>query len=532
MNILEQYKLYRKDRLRERMLPIFDDYFRGLTGTPIREWQKDKRQELQSMEYRMWFEGKQEKLEWFYKQYMINVADHYTLSYRDNIFWKVVNKDSVKLHFPLGGMISDAMANLLFHKAPEMTIEAKSESETELLTEILVNTLQENGFDELLQKGGQLESYSGTLACRVIIDTNFSEYPIIKFHPASEFELVEEYGRAKEIIFNDIYTYNKKKYVLKSYYGKGYIRYLMFDERDKEVPLSTIPETSQLKDIFLVDKSGEPLKILLAVYKVNRPCDNEFINSLYGESDYSSLMDTFQAIDETYSAIIDRVRKGHILTAVSEDLTTIDEKTGRVKRLDDYQLKTITLNSSPDPSLKSVYDRTIPNIDISGLYESLQQMLRNALSRVGLSPNTVIENLGGANSSAQALEIREGVSERTRETKIRLWEKFLKDISRLIFIFYSMQIADVYLKDDKQIAYKVDDDGSEYEYKCVFPPYKPEDWKERLPTLKEALEAGLIDRENALKQLWKDDYTDEEIEQMKDEIEGIIPINKTEENNG
>ena len=63
----------------------------------------------------------------------------------------------------------------------------------------------------------------------------------------------------------------------------------------------------------------------------------------------------------------------------------------------------------------------------------------------------------------------------------------------------------------------------------MFPPYKPEDWKERLPTIREAFEANLIDRENALKRLWKDDYTDDEITQMKDEIEGIISINKTEE---
>jgi hypothetical protein len=109
------------------MLPIFDEYFRGTLGTPYKEWQKDKRQELQAMEYRMWFEGKQEKIEWFYKEYMINAADQYTLSYRDNIFWKVVKSDSVKLHFPLPGMISEAMSNLLFHNMPETGIKRRKD---------------------------------------------------------------------------------------------------------------------------------------------------------------------------------------------------------------------------------------------------------------------------------------------------------------------------------------------------------------------------------------------------------------------
>ena len=524
MNIFEQYKIYRNNRLKAKMLPIFDEYFRGIVNTSLKEWQKDKRQYLQDMEYRMWFEGKQEKIEWFYKEYMINAADQYTLSYRDNPFWKVVKSDSVKLHFPLPSMISEAMSNLLFHKKPEISI-GEGEEDNETLTEIITETLKENNADLLLQTGAQLESYSGTLAARIIVDTDFSEYPIIKFHPSSEFELVQEYGRVTEIVFNDIHKYNNKKFILKSHYGKGYIKYVLYDtsgEKNREVPLSSVPETAALKNIMLVDETGKPLKLMLAAYKVNRPCDNEFIDSNYGESDYSSLIDTFQAIDETYSAIIDRIRKGHIVTFVSEDLTITDTATGKTKKIDDYQLKTVILNSNPDPNLKSTCERSIPDINIQPLYESLQQMIRNALSRVGLSPNTVLENLGGANSSAEALEIREGVSARTRETKIALWETFINQVSRLILIFYSLQFSEITEQSEKAIIYKIKDDGGEFEYKCVFPPYATATWQDRLPSIKDALEAALLDKETALKKLWEDEYTDDELQTMKNNIEDIV----------
>lgn len=43
MNIFEQYKKYRDKKFRERVLPIFDEYFRGKTNTDIVQWQKDKR---------------------------------------------------------------------------------------------------------------------------------------------------------------------------------------------------------------------------------------------------------------------------------------------------------------------------------------------------------------------------------------------------------------------------------------------------------------------------------------------------------
>ena len=192
-------------------------------------------------------------------------------------------------------------------------------------------------------------------------------------------------------------------------------------------------------------------------------------------------------------------------------------------------MKTVLLNASPDPTLRSYFERDVPNIDIQPLYDSLQQMIRNGCSRVGLSPNTVMENLGGANASAEALEIREGVSERTREAKARLWEQFLKAVARISLICYDVQFADVREKNGAN-EFKIINDYEECTFKCVFPPYKPEDWRDRLPSLKEAFEAGLIDRGTALKQLWKDDYTDEETENIKNEIEGIIPldINKTE----
>lgn len=528
MSIIGQYKLYKDRKLRERVLPIFDEYFRGVTNTDVVQWQKDKRQELQALEYRMWFEGKQEKLEWFYKEYMTTSTDCYTMAYRNNMFWKVVDKKSVKLHFPLASMISEAMASLLFNKKPTIAVDTGGTEESEILTNRLNDILESSKIDELLLKGAELESYSGTLGFRPIIDTRYSKYPILRFHPVSEFELVQRYGKVLEIIFNEAYEHKNKKYNLKVHHGYGYIRYKLF-YRDKEIPLSEIPQTADLKDIYLVDSKGNPIEILLAAYKVNRPVDNEFIDGLYGESDYSTLLDAFQAIDETYSAIIDRIRKGHIITAVSEDLTKVDEKTGKAIKLDDYEMKTVLLNANVDPTLKSVFERSIPNIDIQPLYDSLQQMLRNTLSAKGLSPNTVIENLGGANSSAEALEIREGVSERTRETKARLWEKFLEDVARISLLCYDVQFAKERAETDGNY-YTIENDY-DYTYKCVFPPYKPEDWKERLPTLREALEAGLIDRQNALKQLWKDDYTDDEIEQMRNEIEGIIPINKTEETN-
>ena len=59
------------------------------------------------------------------------------------------------------------------------------------------------------------------------------------------------------------------------------INYILFDSNNKQIDLNYLPETSNLKDVFIVDKQGLPIQELLAPYKKNGICNSENIESAF-----------------------------------------------------------------------------------------------------------------------------------------------------------------------------------------------------------------------------------------------------------
>ena len=75
----------------------------------------------------------------------------------------------------------------------------------------------------------------------------------------------------------------------------------MNEKEQVEAPLSTLEETSELQDLVFIDKNtNEPIDFMMAVYKENKPG---------ARSDYENCIDDFHAIDETYSNLMNLIRK-------------------------------------------------------------------------------------------------------------------------------------------------------------------------------------------------------------------------------
>lgn len=80
---------------------------------------------------------------------------------------------------------------------------------------------------------------------------------------------------------------------------------LKTDGKENEVPLTTIPETSNI----LPEYRFEGLKGMLAFHKPNKLPNNEFPDSVYGASDYQGATDTFDGLDEVYSEFVAEIKK-------------------------------------------------------------------------------------------------------------------------------------------------------------------------------------------------------------------------------
>jgi len=457
----------------------------------------------QALNY-VWFQGLPQVIEEFYKTK--SEPGNYTQHY----FWKDVNGEIVKLHYPLASSISRAMSSILFGEDVHMKVDTGNIRVSETLTNRLEKIMEDNNIKELLQRGAIMESYSGSLGAKIVVDSDFSQYPQIQFYAAEQIELETKYGKIVEIIFKDDYIYNGNKYKLKSKYGKGYIKYGLYDKDNKEVMLSSIPSLATLKNIAILGTDGEPLDIMLAVFKPNRVVSSNFNQSHYGASDYEGLYPVFNALDELLSVWNDHYRNGRITTFMSEDMLKRNPNTGEVVKPNAFGLNTVVLyDSTANMDKKSDVKRDIPKLDVMPFKEGFENYIKVSLQRVGLSPITFGFDSVSRLSSAETLQEREKTTLRTRQDKVKLWDEFLTKLLRLIFIFDELG-ALTPSESGEEIVYQLTNDWDNT-YLVEWAQYDSPSKEEQVRVLGEALKSNLITIEKAYHILYDEEYPEEEV---------------------
>lgn len=419
-----------------------------------------------------------------------------------NYFYRCTLNNLPVMHYPLASMITKTMVNLLFEEDPEIT------TDDEKINDLINDIYAENGGIELFQKGAELESYSGAVAFKPIIDKEFSEYPILIPYPKEDIEVIKKYDKLTEIVFKDYYQKDGKDYVLCTICGKGYIDYKLFivnGGKKNEVPLSTIEDLSNLKPLEFFTNGSKYNKIM-AIYKENRPG---------AKSDYHNLTDDFAALDEIYSNMINYIRKSKIKSYIPENVLYQDPRSGKPVIPNDYDMDNIILHDSNPEGTEQKVARDIIDIgsSIQGYQSAFNNVLLNALMTVGLSPATMGLDISGANSSALALNIRERASLRTRGEKIKKWKETLKEMSAFLLALSSISY-------DGEKAYIAEFDKELFNIEI--PEYEAPTYDQKVQTYSVAIQNNLVDLETALTSLYPD-KSEEEIALMIAHIEGRFP---------
>jgi len=451
-------------------------------------------------ENKTWYNNDKQQLLRFYQ---INNGEINQL-YPIKDFYKLVPGNYPVEHFPLANMISKAMVNLIFSEKPEITIDSGNKKTDQILNKKVLDVYEENQYANLLQKAAEFESYSGAVAFKIIVDPNFSDNPIIMVYPKEDFEIVKKYDRLQAIIFKDHYKKGDTEFILYSEYGKGYIVYKLVsckNGKQKEVSIDSLDETAGLKDLNFYNMDGSNSDQILAVYKENKT---------NAKSDYDGITDDFQALDEIRSNIINYIRKSKIITYMPENMCVQDTKSNPIPPSDYYSDYTILRDSSPkDVNMEAKRDIVDIQSSIAGYNNTFNDILKNALMTTGLSPVTIGYDLAGANSSGEALSIREKTSMRTRSEKIHRWDIALKELTKLI-----LSLSDIKSIQDKNYI----KDYSNYDVNVSFAEYESPTFDAIVGSLGTALDNGLIDEETALKKLWAGELSEEQILTMEENI--------------
>lgn len=400
---------------------------------------------LSVLENFAWFSGKPYMIRQFYQSYGP------VLTHDMNYFWAQAPANYRKVHSGLPALIANKMGIVLFGGGilPEITIykldaDGKptkdiDEPKTKAAKDILEVLMNNTAFAEQMHKAAVTASWCGHVFIKLGYDMAVSDYPIIEIADIRNAELVKDRGITTEIIFKNYYKVGSSNYVHKEIYttneqGEALVIHKLYRVSDrgdeKEVPLTTLPETAPLAETPELHFSD--LKGMLAFELPNKLPNNEFPDSPYGASDYAGAHSSYDALDEVLSEMYSEVRNNKPMRYVPDTMLRFlqDEKGSiDIKMLDPFVQNYIRVSGDPDQNAKN----EIVVAEIKDKQESLKQKwvtaLTTALNIAGLSPYSIgITGIESVDASAESQQERNKTTLETRSAKLKLWVPLLEKL--------------------------------------------------------------------------------------------------------
>ena len=419
-------------------------------------------------EYRVWSMGNAYILRWFF---LGAVQEYGTCNY----FWTRAPLYYRMLHSGLPGLICSKMPRVLFGNGVSPTVSVYKDNgdvdktKTKTATDYALQLIDKVNLRDVLTECATNESWGGHSFIKFSYDTELSNYPIIEASDIMSTEVVKERGITVAIIFKTWYEKEKgqntglgsRKYRLDEIYttndsGDAVIRYELYETstgEDKRVPLNSIPETAKV--VETVNENDEivfkGLQGMLAFEKPNRLPSLMFPHSNYGASDFEGATDSFDAVDEAYSTIINEIRDNRTLRYFKSTAFKRDKDGNVITPDDGFTKNYVYTESDVDQEQGGEKNRMIDQVN-DKTEEHKQKYLTAvtvALNKAGLSPYSIgITGLESINQSAESQQERNKVTLETRKAKLELWKPYLSAVLTKLLAFNTYLLNTVGVKQD------------------------------------------------------------------------------------
>ena len=344
-------------------------------------------------------------------------------------FWK--SREKAKYHIPVAADIAALAAGFIFSGSPIIT------SDDELTNERLQEIMEQSGFYQMLLRGAELQSAYGGVFLKLNWDKSLADHPIVAALPGSAGLPEFKYGiNIKNTFWTEVRREEDTMRVYRrreEYTRDGRIINALFRgnsmELGTEVPLDSIDET---RGTAKVAQSGTDK--LLSVYIPGRLPNKHDPMSPYGASDYEGLHDLFDALDETYSALMRDIRLGKARLIVPMDYLRRKESIRAALEQDspagwvypDEQEYFVALDIDPQDK-GSPITAVQPEVRGTQYLEVINDQVRRIYMAAGFSPQSAGLDIAGSAESGTALNVRERRSMQTTEAKKTYWWHALVD---------------------------------------------------------------------------------------------------------
>lgn len=358
----------------------------------------------------------------------------------------------------------------------------------------------ENNFCELIKYAITETLVTGDGAFKISLNAPVSPHPILEFYGADRVEIRRQSGRICEIIFRTPYTNGSKNYMLHEHYGRGYVKYALFDAYGNPRDLHAIPQTADLQPVRW---DGDfMLAEYLSFYHSNRYEGR-------GQSIFDAKRDSFDALDEAWSQWVDALRSGRPKTYVPEMLVPRDEN-GTLQRSNPFDNRFIMTGNDTGESAQNKIVTVQPEIPHDSYLATYITALDLCLQGI-VSPSTLgidVKKL----DNAEAQREKEKTTLYTRQDIVSALQRVLPKL--ITDVFYAYQTANGQPAEEVRAA-------------VTFGEYANPSFESQVETVAKAKQGGIMSIEAGLDELYgstkSDTWKAAEAERIRTE-QGIVDM--------
>ena len=407
-------------------------------------------------------------------------------------FWAAKAQGSVrKMHSGTVSMVIDRYRDIVLADMDSTTFGEGQDTLDELWDEIYAKSKLNDVIGEAIASA----LASGDGAFKITAD-ECSPYPIVEFYDAENVDYVYVHSNLREVKFYTNYKGKDNKSLrLEETYGFGYVRYKLYDDTGKEMPMDALPETAHLID-FGIEQDlmlAVPLKIMNSTRYKNR-----------GKALFDGKSDVLDGLDEVISQWIDAVRMGRIKRYIPDRLIPRDPDTGQLLPANPFDNDFIAIGDDMSEKAAQQVEISQPAISYEAYVSSYASFLDMVLQGV-MSPSTLGIDLKKT-ENAESQREKEKVTLHGRNKIVDALNETLPELFRVILQCYDIMCGKT---------------PGDYEPSVKFGEYASPDFSTTVDTVGKAKQYGIMSIETSVDQLYGDTWTQEEkdaeIERLKAE---------------
>lgn len=485
----------------------------------------DETLRLKQEEYAVWFRGKSDELLQFYREVAPAMgSDIEEFRNSKDYFWAIVGReDDVKCtHSSLPNTMINTLVNILGR--PTITaVKDVATEEGKIVEEedIAINNriqemIDDNDFYRILKEDQTpYMMVIGDGAYFINIDTNTSDLPIIEYIDGRNIDFEIKSNRIVAVTARKYYVEGDKGYLLTDRRSTkltvddhskkkrvATVEYKLFEltdadseEAKTEVELTTLKETSELKNLIFQD--FDEMLAVPCVYQMNKDVGR-------GESLFGPKLDLFDDLDQSKSMTSHITRVSAPVDYLPEELIDHDRDGNPIppSKFDRKYMVTKANRNAVGQNIVKV-ETTQPELHFDKYNTHELEIVMDILSGI-MSPATLGIDLS-RKDNATAQREKEKVTLITRDDLVDIQTPILKKLFTLALKIYD------YMTNPKSKP-------GNYKITVNYPEYANPSFENKLAYLTPAYAAGGMSEEKYVDELWEDALNEEE---KKHEIETL-----------